>query len=59
MKPKVVQGMEHALNRLNSLPHNYNDTDFALIEEALQILYDNYGVPENEKLVYLQNGSET
>ena len=32
----LVRGLEHALFRLNSIAHRYADTDFKLIEDALE-----------------------
>ncbi len=33
--PRVLEAMEHALERLNAIPHPYAETDFRLIEDAL------------------------
>lgn len=34
--PKLLVALEHAYNRLNELPHSYNDTRFALIIQAIR-----------------------
>jgi hypothetical protein len=37
IKLKLVEALEHALKRLNDIPHRYIDTDFELINEALKL----------------------
>lgn len=33
--PRLKKALRHALDRLNSIPHSYRDTNFKLIESAL------------------------
>jgi hypothetical protein len=36
MEAKLLKALEHALQRLNAIPHRYDDTNFRLIEEAIK-----------------------
>ena len=35
---KTLKALSHAYERLNQIPHNYRDTNFTLIEEAIKEL---------------------
>ena len=35
MKKLLYEALKHAYKRLNDIPHKYADTDFKLIEKAL------------------------
>jgi hypothetical protein len=50
MKNNTVKALEHALTRLNDLPHKYDDTDFKLIESALREQYWLGRVPMEDRL---------
>ena len=54
MKTKLILALEHALDRLNSIPHNYKDTNFMLIEDALQTEYVNKNIPSEKRMCYLR-----
>ena len=34
---KLLSALKHAEFRLNSIPHNYDDTDFRMIRDALAL----------------------
>ena len=53
-KSKTIQALEHALNRLNNLPHKYSETDFKLLEAALVEEYNKDKIEPNEWLSYLK-----
>ena len=38
-KTTTIKALEHAIARLNQLPHRYADTDFKLLELALKEQY--------------------
>jgi len=50
MKDNTIKALEHALTRLNELPHKYEDTDFKLIEGALREQYYLRSVPARDRL---------
>lgn len=54
MKTKTIEALEHALTRLNNLPHKYNDTDFKLIESTLKEWYKRSRTPIKKRLAYLR-----
>jgi len=57
-KTKTIMALEHALNRLNDLPHKYNNTDFKLIESSLINEYEKYDVPMEKRVIYLRHLKE-
>ena len=51
---KVVAALEHALERLNALPHNYDETNFRLLEETLKEQYEKQNIPNDKRIRYLR-----
>lgn len=54
MKTTTIKALEHALIRLNAIPHKYADTNFKLIESALKEQYENEEIVLEERLAYLR-----
>ena len=51
---KVIASLEHALERLNAIPHIYDRTNFKLIEETLQQEYERQNIPNDKRIRYLR-----
>jgi hypothetical protein len=51
MKTITIKALEHAITRLNQLPHRYADTNFKLLESALKEQYDLNSVPIDERRI--------
>jgi hypothetical protein len=54
IKSKTVLALEHTLNRLNSIPHKYSETDFKLLEDTLKDRYEGEGIPNRSRLPHLR-----
>ena len=53
-KPEHVKAMEHAADRLNQIPHNWDKTNFYLIHSALVNEYNKYKIAKEDRLHYLR-----
>lgn len=51
----TIRALEHALYRLNTILHNYEHTDFKLIESSLIHEYRLNSVPVKDWTFYLKN----